>query len=197
MYDSLIKKQAKAFAERRKLEKKKAVVFDLDWVLCELKPESERNNHTGDEKCTDFLYNMYMGYSHYHTVVLTGRKEKYREITESWLYNNDYHFDEIIMQEWHTAQKNHIFKREKLIELKQKYDIICVVDDNPEMIEVCNDLSIPLLHVNMPKPKQTTVQWWFIEEINVYWYTCTCWHYDHEYYCFCPKCKKEITTLPR
>lgn len=128
--------------------KPKAVVFDLDWTLCELKPESERNNHTGNEKPIDALYPIYLWYWHNHLILLTGRKEKYRDITEKWLHDNDYHFDEIILQTKSTADKNHVFKREQLQKIQERYDIIAVVDDNPSMIEVCRDLNITLLQVH-------------------------------------------------
>ena len=52
------------------------------------------------------------------------------------------------MQEKSQADKNHIFKREKLIELKEKYDIIAMFDDNPDLIPVCKELWILLLQVH-------------------------------------------------
>jgi len=42
------------------------------------------------------------------------------------------------------AVKNHIFKKEQLILLKNKYDIALMIDDNPELVPVCEELSIPL-----------------------------------------------------
>lgn len=128
--------------------KPKAVIFDLDWTLCVLKPDEERNNHTGDEKPIQAMYWAYMWYWGNHLILLTGRKEKYRAITEKWLHDNDYHFDEIILQSKSTADKNHIFKREELQKIQEDYDIIACIDDNPAMIEVCRDLSITLLQVH-------------------------------------------------
>lgn len=128
--------------------KPKAVVFDLDWTLCELKLESERNNHKGDEKSIDILYPIYCWLTHYQIILLSWRKEKYRDVTKKWLHDNDYHFDEIILQTKSTADKNHIFKREQLQKIQEQYDVIGVIDDNPDMIEVCRDLSITLLQVH-------------------------------------------------
>ena len=62
--------------------------------------------------------------------ILTGRKEKYREITEKWLFENNILYDKLIMQEKSTADKNHIFKEEKLLVIKKRYDIRMVYDDN-------------------------------------------------------------------
>ena len=131
--------------------KPRAIIFDFDWVLCHLKPESERNNHTWDElPIKGMLYLIDSIDSRFlDIIVLTWRKEKYRNITSDWLYTYGIPFKELIMQEWHTAKKNHVFKREKLLELKEKYDILCVVDDNPDMSEVCKDLWINLLKVEI------------------------------------------------
>ena len=49
-------------------------------------------------------------------------------------------FDMIIMQEKSQADKNHIFKEEKLRELQKEYDIIAVIDDNPYLVPVCKKL---------------------------------------------------------
>ena len=65
----------------------KAVIFDLDGTLCELKPESEKHNHTGYEKVISITKAFF--HSHpYSRIILTGRKEKYRAMTEKWLEDN-------------------------------------------------------------------------------------------------------------
>jgi hypothetical protein len=38
------------------------------------------------------------------------------------------------------AKKNHIFKREELIKLKERYDIVALFDDNPDLVPVCKEL---------------------------------------------------------
>lgn len=126
--------------------KQKAIVLDLDGTLCDLNPESEKNNHTWDEKAIDFMYDIYLSaWASHRIIVLTGRKEKYRVITAKWLLDNDYHIDELIMQKGSMAQKNHIFKEQELVKLQEIYDIRFMIDDNPEMQEVCKRLWIPLL----------------------------------------------------
>ena len=125
---------------------KKAVVFDLDWVLCHLKRESERNNHTGKERSTMFFFNLMVSWFDplwKEIIILTWRKEKYREITETWLKKVHIPYDKLIMQEWGQAKKNHIYKEEILKELKKEYEIVMLYDDNPDVWEVCERLWIP------------------------------------------------------
>ena len=102
------------------------------------------------------MYRVYLWFVDTRIIVLTGRKEKYRKLTEKWLYDNDFMIDEIIMQSKSQADKNHIFKREKLIELKEQYEIIALFDDNPDLIPVCKELWILLLQVHaIPKDKES------------------------------------------
>jgi hypothetical protein len=83
-------------------------------------------------------------------IILTWRKEKeYTDITQQWIEKNLWFMpDRLVMQEWSTAQPNHIFKREALIKLQEEYDIIALIDDNPNLIDVCRDLKILLLQVH-------------------------------------------------
>lgn len=82
-----------------------------------------------------------------HILILTGRKEKYRAMTEKWLYENAIEYDKLIMQEKSMADKNHIYKEEKLLELQKEYDIRMVYDDNFKVGEVCARLKIPFIFV--------------------------------------------------
>lgn len=128
------------------MKKTKCICFDLDGTLCELKPKSEANNHTGDEKPTRLFYD-FMTWTSFDPresaiIILTGRKEKYRAITEKWLERAYIVHDRLIMQEKSMADKNHIFKEEKLKKLMQEYEIIAMYDDNPLVADVCVKLWI-------------------------------------------------------
>lgn len=126
--------------------KQKAIIVDLDWTLCELKEFDDRYNHTWDEKLIDYMYEeLYKEWFllDVDIIILTWRKEKFREITKSWLINNFVWFDRLIMQEGSMAKKNEVFKEEQLKELMEEYDIHMVYDDNPKVWEVCQRLSLP------------------------------------------------------
>lgn len=81
---------------------------------------------------------------------MTGRKEKaYRDITWKWIEKNLYYMPcKLVMQEGSQAKKNHIFKKEALQKLQEEYDIIALIDDNPDLIPVCKELKILLLQVH-------------------------------------------------
>ncbi len=82
-------------------------------------------------------------------MILTWRKKKeYWDTTEKWLSDNWIDYDRLIMQEWSTAEKNHIYKEKELIKLQERYDIIAMFDDNEDLIPVCKKLWILLLQVH-------------------------------------------------
>ena len=132
--------------------KPKAIVFDLDGTLCTLSDSTNPYNHDGEEVIIpEMVYILWLLRSPADKILLTGRKKKeYWYITEKWLKDNDmaFAFDMIIMQEKSQADKNHIFKEEKLRELQKEYDIIAVFDDNPDLVPVCKKLWILLLQVH-------------------------------------------------
>ena len=130
--------------------KPKAIVFDLDWTLCEMKPDSELNNHTGDEKSIEqivYLAQSLLQLDHIKVIVMTGRKSKYLLITISWLERHWIPV-EIIMQTKWTADKTHIYKEKELVKLQERYDIVAMVDDNCGLIPVCKKLGILLLQIH-------------------------------------------------
>lgn len=133
--------------------KPKAIIFDLDGTLCTLSDSSNPYNHDGEEV---IIPEMRFILQSFHSpfldkILLTGRKKKeYWYITEKWLEDNGmaFDFDRIIMQEKSQADKNHVFKEEKLRELQKEYDIIAVFDDNSDLVPVCKKLWILLLQVH-------------------------------------------------
>ena len=126
--------------------KESCVIFDLDGTLCELKLEHNKNIHTWYElpiiNMLDKLESEWYMLD-VNIYILTGRKEKHRYITIAWLEKYNIKYEYLIMQDWNTAQKNHIFKEEKLKEILKEKNIRMVYDDNPEVGEVCKRLKIP------------------------------------------------------
>lgn len=133
------------------MNKPKCLVFDLDWVLCELWDSSNPYNHDGEEYVISEMENIMRNLYMYNdcTIILTGRKEKdFKNVTVKWLSNNEILYDRLIMQEWSQGEKNHIYKEKELVKLQERYDIVAMVDDNPDLIPVCKKLGILLLQVH-------------------------------------------------
>lgn len=131
--------------------KPKAIVFDLDWTLCELWDSVNPYNHDGEELIIQGMYTIWVWvkFTCYTRIILTGRKRKdFWKFTEEWLKNNSFCYSELIMQEWSTAEKNHIYKEKELVKLQERYDIVAMVDDNELLVPVCKKLWILLLQIH-------------------------------------------------
>lgn len=130
--------------------KRDIFVFDLDGTLSELWDSANPYNHDWEEASIhwmELLYNYVE--EHSNCIILTWRKRKeYWVITEKWLEFNEISYLELIMQEWSQAEKNHIYKEKELIKLQERYNIVAMVDDNPDLIPVCKKLWILLLQVH-------------------------------------------------
>lgn len=128
----------------------KLLIVDIDGTLCHLKPDSERNKHTGNEKPIEnmvYLISSMLLLDHIKVIVMTGRKDKFFDITVDWLVSQWLPVEVIMQKKW-KAGKNHIFKKEQLQKLQEKHEILAVIDDNPDMIPVCKELWITMLQVH-------------------------------------------------
>lgn len=127
----------------------KILVVDLDGTLCHLKPDSDRNNHTGQEKPIENMVYLIQQliWTDIKVIIMTGRKYKYFDITVQWLVSH-WILVEIIMQTKWQADKNHIFKEEQLRKIQENHEIIAMIDDNCDLIPVCKKLNILLLTVH-------------------------------------------------
>lgn len=130
-------------------------VYDIDWTLAfidwDLDWDGPRVKYTGDEPVnTDVYAHLQEAMKRNHIIIiLTGRKRKdYGNITYDWLKDHEIYYDELIMQEGSIAQKNHMFKDSALKEIKKRYHIYSVIDDNPKVHNVCKTLGINFIPVD-------------------------------------------------
>lgn len=83
-------------------------------------------------------------------VVLTGRPERYRPQTTSWLRANRVPFSWLCMRENDDNSGNAIFKRAKLQEIRASaphLDIVAALDDNPKAVAAFRAEGIVTYHV--------------------------------------------------
>lgn len=128
------------------MEKQRAILVDLDWTLCQLKPHEDCHNHTWKELVIEDMREelekeWYM--LDVDIIILTWRKERFREITEKWFIENQIWYDRIIMQQGSIWEKNHIYKEKVILELIEEYDILMMYDDNHIVWDICRNLKIP------------------------------------------------------
>ena len=79
-------------------------------------------------------------------VILTGRPDTIREVTENWLYEYGIEYDELYMRNKSEHYiKAPVFKK-KIYQIYLE-DVFCAYDDDEEIIQMWNGLGIPAFKV--------------------------------------------------
>lgn len=129
----------------------KTVLFDLDGTLADIKhrrkfleqssPDWKSfNKMMGDDKPNLALVELYKSLwnsGEYELIVLTGRNEEYRNLTEQWLVWNEIPFSTLLMRADNNFRSDHIVKEEMLHFLQSSgKEILFVVDDRQQVVDM-------------------------------------------------------------
>lgn len=130
----------------RKNLSRPAIIFDIDGTLAF--NHGERGWYdwmrVGEDSVNEFLADILRNkYNYGNTIILvSGRDEVCREVTEDWMFRNDIPYDLLYMRKEGDQRKDSIVKMEIFNEhIKNKYDIQAVFDDRPQVLR---DVWIPL-----------------------------------------------------
>lgn len=138
--------------------KQKAVIFDIDGVLVEdsaLLPYKEEKHNAEAPKLPitslgDHLAKLCFR-SRYHIIVLTHRPQKiYAETTSQLLGQGLFWGLTLIMRDDNDNRAPEVYKEEKLLELKERYDIAFAIDDNIKICKMYQKHGIPALQAYLP-----------------------------------------------
>jgi len=135
------------------------VIFDIDGTLAIM---GDRHPHDGhlvhlDTMNEDVLRAMRHYHENGHTVIIvTGRDEKYREITETWLAENGAVWDAMYMR---PTEPDHLPKTEDSIIKYNLFNlhirplghkIVGVYDDRHRVLRMWRKLGLTTFHINGP-----------------------------------------------
>lgn len=76
-------------------------------------------------------------------IIVTARKEKYRALTSRWLKNNDVPHDALFMRQDDDYREDYEVKKDILQHINEYWEIKHAVDDNPSIIKLWEENSIP------------------------------------------------------
>ena len=142
---------------------KQCYVFDLDGTLAD---DSHRQHFlTGDVKKWQSYYegmgkdilfrNVYKVCSRLssHIIILTGRPEEYRTLTERWLAHNcDNYYDMLIMRPTGNHEPSGPLKVKQLQELEASgYEIMGIFEDRPEVADAMVEAGYTVFQVRRGK----------------------------------------------
>jgi hypothetical protein len=136
------------------------VIIDIDNTLCNSNPRfqfaTKPNGkidwdiaHTRACIITDEpFYPMIDLAKHYkksgvEVILLTGRPESVREVTNEWLVKYGVEYDKLIMRSWEDNFLKAAIYKKKMYETHIHSDVICAYDDDQTIIDMWSDLGIP------------------------------------------------------
>ena len=129
----------------------KTVIFDVDGTLADLshrrhfvtkfiKNWTQFNAQMGEDVINPAvveLYNTLWDSQKYDIIIVTGRSEEFREVTEQWLVWNHIPFNRLIMRKEKDNRQDSMVKQEILNLLKAEgKDILFAVDDRQQVVDM-------------------------------------------------------------
>lgn len=132
-----------------------AIIFDVDGTLCNVTTVrhhvmGENRNfdafHVESTGCppvwvTRIIWHV-VGFIGFTRIVVTARQAKYFQHTLWWMLLNGFNADDMFMRRTNDTRADAIVKREIFDVIRQRYNVIAAVDDNPNVIEVWRDLGL-------------------------------------------------------
>ena len=132
-------------------DESKHVLFDVDGTLADIEHrrhflEEEPRNWTEffhrmvHDKPNHPVVNLYQtiwASEKYTCVIVTGRPEGYREVTEQWLAGNNIYFNKLMMRPEDDRRPDYVIKQEMLYELLENgAHIELIVDDRKSVVDM-------------------------------------------------------------
>lgn len=132
----------------------KAFIFDIDGTLALNTSNRNPFNETlvGLDVINKPVLMMLQALSHHFPsskiIILSGRTDSSRELTERWLSKNDIRYDEMHMRESGDNRKDSIVKSDIFDELSKTYFIEFVVDDRKQVKRMWVEKNVFVFDVN-------------------------------------------------
>lgn len=74
-------------------------------------------------------------------IILSGRDEGCRKVTEDWLYKNNIEYSDLYMRPANDMRDDTIVKSELYEQyIRDQYNVLCVFDDRPKMVRMWQDV---------------------------------------------------------
>ena len=133
-----------------------AHIYDVDGTLANVDPYlhhvrgSNRDYNAFHEASIDALPNFEVVemlnqsfFDQRHIIIVTSRKETWRGLTSSWLAKNDIGHHALYMRSDDDNRPDYEVKKDILLKIKNHWNVIHAVDDNPNVIRLWEEQGIP------------------------------------------------------
>ena len=129
-----------------------AVICDIDGTLAIKSPNRGVYDfaRVGEDSLNDRVHDAFVRLTpgKTHCLIMSGREEKYREVTEAWLQGHNVFFDKLFMRPTGDTRRDDIVKRELFdTYVRDNYHVTCVLDDRDRVVRMWRDLGLTCLQV--------------------------------------------------
>lgn len=130
----------------------KAIICDIDGTLAHMQ---DRDPYDYDKVDTDVvdstishMLKLYATESDYAILIVSGREDTCKQVTERWLGKNYVMYDELFMRKHGDYRPDEVIKKEIYDKhIKDKYDVEFVLDDRNKVVKMWRDLGLKCLQV--------------------------------------------------
>jgi hypothetical protein len=139
--------------------KSKALIVDIDGTLSNNEERAQMYlnkepkdwvHYYGDlenDKLMEWCYELVLAMHQTHAIILlTGREEKYREVTIRWLMAKEVPYTVLLMRPEGDYRQDFEIKREVYEEsIKPYYDIMFCIDDRKQVVDMWREIGLVCL----------------------------------------------------
>jgi len=133
------------------------IICDIDNTLAIMKDRSPFEwKKVGNDLVNEHVKNIVnnrqkKGEKSCYLILFSGRDECCRKETEDWLYDNHIAYDYLYMRPEGSNEDDRIIKRQMYDEyVKDKYNVLFVLDDRLKVCRMWHEMGLPLLRVGDP-----------------------------------------------
>lgn len=130
------------------------VICDLDGTLALFGDKSPYDRNYAEDDINGAVGFLLRELPKYITVIfVTGRKEKYREVTQKWIFTqsivNKLQFSyKLLMRKTDDTRKDFVVKKELYdTEIKGKFNVIFVLDDRNQVVKMWREIGLTCFQV--------------------------------------------------
>ena len=131
---------------------RKAIICDIDGTLAHMQDRSpydwdKVSDDVVDKTIKEILRTFYST-SEYAIILISGRNDVCKQITERWLSKNYIFYDALYMRNHNDYRPDEVIKKEIYDKhIKDKYDVEFVLDDRNKVVKMWRGIGLKCLQV--------------------------------------------------
>lgn len=130
-----------------------AIICDIDGTLAHMTGRSpydytQVHTDTVDVVVRDILHKYDSDNNSAQIIIVSGREDSCKEVTEKWLKDNNVPYDEIYMRKAGDLREDSIVKSEIFdMYIRDRFNVLYVLDDRNRVVEMWRELGLKVLQV--------------------------------------------------